>query len=51
MTREKQQREAHECIRCGMKITKEEYETCNGLCEECHEVELDELDYEDDYGP
>jgi hypothetical protein len=30
------------------KITEEEYEAYEGLCEECHEIEIDELDYEDD---
>jgi UDP:flavonoid glycosyltransferase YjiC (YdhE family) len=29
-------------------ITEEEYEAYEGLCEECHEIEIDELDYEDD---
>jgi len=48
MTREEQ--DDHECLRCGRKITKEEYETYDGLCEERHEIEIDELDYEDEYG-
>ena len=39
----------YRCIRCGRKISKEEYETYEGMCEECHETEVDELDYEDDY--
>jgi len=39
---------AYQCMRCGRKITEEEYETYSGLCEECHEIEIDELDYEDD---
>jgi len=37
-----------ECLRCGRKITEEEYATYGGLCEECHEIEVDELDFEDD---
>jgi len=39
----------HKCLRCSRKITEEEYETYNGLCEECYEIEIDELDYEDGY--
>jgi len=26
---------SYECLRCGKRITKEEYETYDGLCEEC----------------
>jgi len=37
-------------MRCGRRITKEEYETYGGLCEECHEIKVDELDFEDGYG-
>lgn len=37
------------CLRCGRTITREEYETYDGLCQECYEVEIDELDYEDEY--
>jgi len=44
-----EEQDGHECSRCGRKITKEEYETYDGLCEECYEIEVDELDYEDDY--
>lgn len=40
----------YECARCGRRITKEEYETYSGLCEECREIEIDELDFEDEYG-
>jgi DNA-directed RNA polymerase subunit RPC12/RpoP len=40
----------YECMRCGRKITEGEYEAYSGLCEECHEIEIDELDYEDEYG-
>ena len=42
--------EVYECMRCGRKISKEEYETYGGLCEECHEIEIDELDYEAEHG-
>lgn len=28
-----------ECIRCGRRISREESETNNGLCNECHENE------------
>ena len=38
----------HMCLRCGIKITEEEYETYDGLCENCYEIEVDELDFEDD---
>ena len=37
-----------ECSRCGRKLTKEEYDTYDGMCQECYEIELDELDCEDD---
>jgi len=37
----------YECMRCGRKITKEEYEAYSGMCEECYEIEIDELDYEE----
>lgn len=39
----------YKCMRCGRKISREEYETYSGLCEEYHEIEIDELDYEDEY--
>jgi hypothetical protein len=38
----------YEYMRCDRKIARGEYETYNGLCEECQEIEIDELDYEDD---
>jgi len=37
------------CEKCGRTITQEEYETYDSLYEECHETEIDELDYEDEY--
>lgn len=47
MTKNKKE---HRCERCGRAITQEEYETYDGLCEECHEIEIYELDYEAEYG-
>jgi NMD protein affecting ribosome stability and mRNA decay len=41
-------REIYECLRCGRKIKREEYEAYDGLCEECYQIEIDELDYEND---
>jgi uncharacterized CHY-type Zn-finger protein len=38
------------CGMCGRRIAKEEYEMCEGMCQECFEMEIDDLDYEDDYG-
>jgi NMD protein affecting ribosome stability and mRNA decay len=32
------------CMLCGRKITMEEYETYGGLCQECYELEVAELD-------
>jgi len=43
------EKKVYECMRRGRKITEEEYKAYEGLCEECHEIEIDELDYEDDY--
>jgi len=36
------------CLRCGAKITKREYETYDGLCSDCYEIEIDELDLDED---
>ncbi len=47
MTKNKRE---YRCEICDREISKEEYETYGGLCEECHEIEIDELDYEDEYG-
>jgi len=44
-----EEEETHACIRCGKRITTEEYEIYQGMCEERYETEIDELDYEDDY--
>jgi transcription initiation factor IIE alpha subunit len=35
------------CLRCGIAITEEEYETYGGLCEDCYEIEIAELDFDD----
>jgi len=42
-----EERKVFECMRCGRKITEEEYETYSGMCEEYYEIEIDELDYEE----
>ena len=42
-----EERKVFECMRCGRKITEEEYETYSCMCEECYEIEIDELDYEE----
>jgi predicted RNA-binding Zn-ribbon protein involved in translation (DUF1610 family) len=34
----------YRCLNCGRKITKEECETYDGLCPECYELEIIELD-------
>jgi len=39
---------SYECVRCGRKITQEEYEMYDGMCEKCYLIEIDELDYEDE---
>jgi DNA-directed RNA polymerase subunit N (RpoN/RPB10) len=38
------------CLRCGREIAEEEYETYSGMCKERHEIEINELDFYDDYG-
>lgn len=35
------------CLRCGKEISKTEYEDYNEYCQECYEIEGDELDHED----
>jgi NMD protein affecting ribosome stability and mRNA decay len=40
--------EEYTCQRCGRHISQEEYETYDGMCPECYEIEIDELDYEDE---
>jgi len=41
---EDEEEEAYHCMLCGRKITREEYETYDGLCPECYELEIAELD-------
>jgi len=36
------------CLRCGRKITEEKYEIYDGLCEDCYEIEISELDLDED---
>jgi len=36
------------CDRCGKLISKEEFETYGGLCEDCYETEIAEEDMEED---
>jgi NMD protein affecting ribosome stability and mRNA decay len=43
-----EKKEVYECIMCGRKITKEEYETFDGLCQECYEIEIEELDFDEE---
>ncbi|MDH7476771.1 MAG: hypothetical protein QHH17_00100 [Candidatus Bathyarchaeota archaeon] len=43
-----EEEEVYNCILCGRKITKEEYETFDGLCQECYEIEIADMDYEDE---
>ncbi|MEM2143931.1 MAG: hypothetical protein QW279_01100 [Candidatus Jordarchaeaceae archaeon] len=38
----------YKCMICGKEITEDEYETYDGMCEECYLIEIDELDYEDE---
>jgi len=40
----------YEWLRFGRKITQEEYEVYSGLLEECHEIEIDKLDHEEEHG-
>ncbi|MBS7608772.1 MAG: hypothetical protein QW734_02640 [Candidatus Bathyarchaeia archaeon] len=37
------------CMLCGRRISREEYEMFDGMCQECYEIEIDEMDYEDEY--
>jgi NMD protein affecting ribosome stability and mRNA decay len=40
--------EVYRCLLCGRRISKEEYETFDGLCQECYEIEISELDFDID---
>jgi hypothetical protein len=33
---------------CGKEISEEEYDTYGGLCEDCLEIEVSDLDFEDE---
>ncbi|MGB9959627.1 MAG: hypothetical protein ACPLKQ_03790 [Candidatus Bathyarchaeales archaeon] len=39
--------EVYTCLICGRKISKQEYEAYDGLCQECYELEIAELDFEE----
>ena len=41
---EEDEEEIYHCMLCGREIAKEEYETYDGLCPECYELEIAELD-------
>lgn len=41
---EDEEEETYHCMLCGREITKEEYEAYDGLCQECYELEIAELD-------
>ena len=43
-----EEKEVYKCISCGRRITKEEYENFDGLCKECYEIEIADMDYEDE---
>jgi len=45
---EEDDEEVHRCLSCGRKISREEYETYDSFCQECYELEIAELDFEDD---
>jgi len=39
------EQKVYECERCGRRISEEEYETYDGMCEKCYVIEIDELAY------
>ncbi|MEM3580889.1 MAG: hypothetical protein QXH40_07705 [Candidatus Bathyarchaeia archaeon] len=41
---EDEEEETYHCLLCGREITREEFETYDGLCPECYELEIAELD-------
>lgn len=45
---EENDEEVYSCLSCGKRIFREEYETYDGLCQECYELEITELDFEDE---
>jgi len=40
--------DVYPCLVCGRRISREEYETFDGMCQECFEIEIADMDYEDD---
>ncbi|MGF3573581.1 MAG: hypothetical protein ACQXXG_09215 [Candidatus Bathyarchaeia archaeon] len=49
MTKNKKEKEEYHCEICGREITKEEYETYDGMCWECWDDQLTE-ESEDMFG-
>ena len=46
MTKDKEN--VRHCSICGREISGEDYEAYDGMCWECYEIEIDELDHEDE---
>jgi hypothetical protein len=46
---EKDKEKKYYCSVCGREISEEDFEDYDGMCPEWYEIEIDELDYEDDY--
>ena len=40
--------EMKRCILCNKEISEEEFDDNEGYCEECHEIEIDDMDAEDE---
>jgi len=45
---EEENEEVYHRLSCGRKISREEYETYDGFCQECYELEIADLDFEDE---
>ncbi|MGQ9624947.1 MAG: hypothetical protein ACUVT9_06210 [Candidatus Bathycorpusculaceae bacterium] len=45
---EEENGDSYFCELCGRRISREEYEMHDGLCAECYEIEVADLDMEDD---
>jgi hypothetical protein len=45
---EEENGEVYHRLSCGRKISREEYETYDGFCQECYELEIADLDFEDE---
>ncbi|MGQ9530364.1 MAG: hypothetical protein ACUVQX_02090 [Candidatus Bathycorpusculaceae bacterium] len=43
-----EEHEVYRCLLCGRRISREEYENFDGLCQECYEIEIADMDYEDE---